>query len=70
MNQPSSQPWYQLYASAIVELDVLQLIERLNATEAAIDVRLHDLRFDSDHHEERQLMSDAQRTLACLRRDH
>ena len=70
MNQGSSEHWYQLYASAIVELDALQLIERLNATEAAIDGRLHDLRFDSDHHEERQLMSDAQRTLAFLRRFH
>jgi hypothetical protein len=70
MNQASSQRWYQLYASAIVELDALQLIERLNATEAAIDGRLHDLRFDSDDHEERQLMSDAQRTLALLRRFH
>jgi hypothetical protein len=69
MNEASSQqPWYQLYASAIVELDAEQLIERLNATEAAIDGRIHDLRFDSDHHEERLLMDDALRTLAFLRR--
>jgi len=68
MNEASSQPWYQLYASAIVELDAKQLIERVTATEAAIDGRLHDLRFDSDHHEERILMDDAQLTLAFLRR--
>jgi len=68
MNEAKSQPWYQLYASAVVELDPKQLIERVVATEAAIHGRLQDLQYDSDHHEERQLMEDAQRTLAFLRR--
>jgi hypothetical protein len=68
MNEARSQPWYQLYASAVVELDPKQLIERVDATEAAIHGRLLDLQYDSDHHEERQLMEDAQRTLAFLRR--
>ena len=30
--------------------------------------RLRDLQYDSDHHNERELMEDAQRTLAFLRR--
>jgi hypothetical protein len=68
MDEAKSQPWYQLYAAAVVELDPKQLTERVDATEAAIHGRLRDLRYDSDHHEERQLMEDAQHTLAFLRR--
>ncbi len=70
MNEATSQPWYQLYASAIVELDAKQLIERVTATQVAIEGRLHDLRFDSDHHEERRLMDDAQLTLSAFYRRH
>jgi hypothetical protein len=44
-------------------LDPKQLIERVDATEAAIHGRLRDLQYDSDPHQERQLMEDAQRTL-------
>lgn len=68
MNETESQRWYQLYASAVVELDHGRLIERLNTTEAAIHSRLRDLQYDCDHHEERQLMEDALRTLDLLRR--
>src|ERR1700676_647391 len=68
MNEGKSQPWYRLYASAIIELDLKQFIERVDASEAAIHGRLRDLQYDSDHHEERQLMADAQHTLALLRR--
>ena len=68
MDEAKSQPWYQLYATAVVELDPKQLIERVDATEAAIHGRLRDLQYDSDHHEERHLMGDAQRTLEFLRR--
>ena len=68
MNEGKSQPWYQLYAAAVVELDSKHLLERVDATEAAIHGRLRDLQYDSDHHEERQRISDAQRVLAFLRR--
>ncbi len=68
MTEAKSQRWYQLYASALVELDPRQHIERVEATEAAIHGRLRDLQYDSDHHEERQRMADAQHTLAVLRR--
>jgi hypothetical protein len=63
MNEAKSQPWYQLFASAVVELDHKKLIQRVDAAEAAIHGRLRDLQYDSDHHEERQLIEDAQRTL-------
>ncbi|MGA8312389.1 MAG: hypothetical protein WB755_20330 [Terriglobales bacterium] len=68
MNEGKSQPWYQLYASAVLELEPEQIIERVDAAEAAIHGRLRDLQYDSDHHEERQLMEDARRTLSFLRR--
>ena len=68
MNEGKSQPWYRLYASAVLELDPKQLIERVDASEEAIHGRLRDLQYDSNHHEERQLMADAQHTLALLRR--
>ena len=68
MNEAESQPWYQLYASALVELDPNHLIERVETTEAAIHRRLRDLQYDSDHHEESQLIADAQHALAVLRR--
>ena len=54
--------------AAVVELDPKQLIERVDATEAAIHGRLRDLQYDSNHHEERHLMEDVQRTLEFLRR--
>ena len=68
MNDGKSQPWYRLYASAVLELERKQVIKRVDAAETAIHGRLRDLQYDSDHHEERQLMEDAQRTLAFLRR--
>ena len=67
MHEAESQLWYQLCAAAVVELDPKQLIERVAAAEAAIRGRLRDLQHDSDHHAERQLMEDAQRTLKFLR---
>jgi len=68
MDQIKSQSWYQLCAAAVIELDPKLLIERVDVAEAAIHGRLRDLQYDSDHHEERQRMEDAQRTLALLRR--
>ena len=69
MNEAALQPWYKLYASAIVELEPKKLIERVDAAESAIRGRLRDLQYDSDHHEERELLADAQHALAFLRRD-
>jgi hypothetical protein len=63
-----SQLWYRLYASAVLEVEPKHLNERVDAAEAAIHSRLRDLQCDSDHHEERQRMEDAQRFLGFLRR--
>ena len=67
MDRISCQPWAVLFESAFMEFDSAKLVERIGKAEAAIDVRLFDLRNDSDHHEERELISDAQRSLRFLR---
>jgi hypothetical protein len=58
----------ELYSAAVLEVEPDRLIERVDAAESAIHGRLRDLQYDSDHHEERQLIGDAQRTLSFLRR--
>jgi hypothetical protein len=68
MDEAQSQSWYQLSAAAVIEFNPKQLIDRVDAAEAAIHGRLRDLKYDSSHHEERQLIQDVQRTLAFLRR--
>lgn len=67
MDQIQFQSWYQLCSAAVIELEPKLLIERVDAAEAAIQGRLRDLQFDSNHHKERQLMEDALRTLRFLR---
>ena len=42
-----------------MRLDPKKLIEHVGIDEAAIDTRLFALRADSDHHDERDLMTDA-----------
>jgi hypothetical protein len=68
MNEGKSQRWFELYSAAVLELEPDRLIERVDAAESAIHGRLRDLQYDSDHHEERQLIGDAQHTLSFLRR--
>ncbi|MGA8313349.1 MAG: hypothetical protein WB755_25220 [Terriglobales bacterium] len=68
MIEGKSLPWFDLYASAVLEVEPERLVERVDAAEAAIHGRLRDLQYDSDHHEERQLIEEAQRTLLFLRR--
>jgi hypothetical protein len=68
MTDAKSQHWYRLYASAAAaEPDRNRLIERVDATEAAIYGRLRALQYDNDHQGERQLIADAQDFLAFLR---
>jgi hypothetical protein len=67
MDEIRSQVWVACLESAFMELDARKLIERIGTAEAAIDARLFALRNDSDHHEERELIADARRTLRSLR---
>jgi hypothetical protein len=68
MTNAESELWFELYASAVLEWEPERTIERVDTADAAIQARLRCLQYDSDHHEERQLMKDAQRTLSFLRR--
>jgi hypothetical protein len=63
MSEAKSQPWFQLYASALVEFDPKQLIERVDATKPAIRGRVRDLQYDSDHHESGNLWRTRKHTL-------
>jgi hypothetical protein len=67
MIKAKCEPWFEVYASAVLELESERSIELVDAAEAAIQARLRELQYDSDHHEERQLIKDAQRTLTFLR---
>jgi len=67
MDEISSQMWVKRVENALLELDPKKLYERIRTAEAAIDGRIFDLRNESDHHEERSRMADAQRTLNALR---
>ena len=68
MDDIRAQAWVACFESAFMELDPKRLMERIGMAEAGIEARLFDLRNDSDHHEERELITDAQRTLRSLRR--
>jgi chemotaxis regulatin CheY-phosphate phosphatase CheZ len=61
-------PWAALYEGALLEFDSKKLIERIGYAETAIEERLYDLRLDSNHHAERQMIQDAQGALRFLRR--
>jgi len=50
-----------------LSLNPKKLVKLADATDKAIQSRLRDLQYDSDHHEERRIMGNAQRTLAFLR---
>src|SRR5579862_7488293 len=69
MDQVKSTPWVVSCKCAFIERDPKKMIELIGMAESAIDARLFDLRNDTDHHEERQLMSDAQSNLGLLRRE-
>ncbi|MDP9158961.1 MAG: hypothetical protein M3O09_01865 [Acidobacteriota bacterium] len=64
----SPLPWAALYEGALLEFEPEKLIERIDCAETAIEQRLYDLRFDSNHHAERQMIQDAQGALRFLRR--
>lgn len=64
----SPLPWTALYEGALLEFDSKKLIERIGCAETAIEERLYDLRLDSNHHAERQMIQDAQGALRFLRR--
>jgi signal transduction histidine kinase len=69
VDDPKLSAWADRFKSAFLEPNPTKLIGRVEVAEAAIDGRLFALRNDSDHHEERQQINDAQRTLRILRKN-
>ncbi len=67
MDKIRAQAWVAGYESAMLEFDPKKLSDRISVAEKTIDDRLFELRNDSDHHEERRLILDAQRALRVLR---
>lgn len=67
MDEIRTQAWVGCFESAFTEIDSKRLTERIDTAEAAIDARLFELRNDSGHHEERVLITDAQRSLRSWR---
>jgi hypothetical protein len=62
--------WRKLFQAAILELDPVQLHERIEAASAAMQQRVEKLmgNYDGDSREERQAILDALHTLRTLRR--
>jgi hypothetical protein len=61
-----SQAWYQLFASAMLELDPARFKELADAAETAMSDRLEELQPSTDHQEERDMIADARKQLATL----
>ena len=69
MNVPQSADWQTPYQEALLEADEKKLKEKILLTEWRIFERLRQLSCDDNHHEERQAIQDALRTLLVLKRD-
>lgn len=63
-----SQAWYQLFASAMLELNPARFKELADAAEIAMNDRLEELQPSTDHQEEHHMIADARRRLATLHR--
>lgn len=60
--------WQRPCADAVMELDVSKLLDRVTAAEAAIFLRLQELKTAPDGAEERSALADAMKTLRALKR--
>jgi hypothetical protein len=63
------KPWFEVYKTAMLELDPQKLPERIVAAKEAVRLRLKDIEGDSDHHAERQQIEDALNSLRILERE-
>jgi hypothetical protein len=63
-----SQAWYQLFASAMLELNPARFKELTDAAEIAMSDREEELQPSTDHQEECHMITDARIQLATLRR--
>ena len=61
--------WQSEFEEAIVELNPERLADKIKHCELAVFVRLQELAFNSDHHDERQAIADALSILREVKRD-
>jgi hypothetical protein len=77
MSDPSCEPsnytypeWQPQVQAALVELDLTQLPQRIEAAEIAISNRLQSIGLNPNHHAERLAISDAVANLRLLKREY
>jgi hypothetical protein len=63
------QRWRYLYEDAVLELDPLQLEQRIGSATSAIETRFLELEDHSDATAERRKLEQARRILEMLRRN-
>ena len=62
------ETWVELYRSAILELDIERLPEKIQVAGKAIEARIQALDGNNDCREERHALQDARRNLRLLER--
>jgi hypothetical protein len=60
--------WQPEFQEAVVELDRKKLPEKIQKFETAVFVRLQELAYDNDHHDEREAIADATSTITALKK--
>ena len=68
MVSDGQEEWLELYRGALMELDRTKLPQKIEAANAAIQKRIHELLASKDGHQEHQILEDALRNLRSLRR--
>jgi|HubBroStandDraft_6_1064221.scaffolds.fasta_scaffold01110_8 hypothetical protein len=61
--------WQRLYIEALVETNILTLVDRVARAEKALHLRAEELRMSVEGVEERWAISDAERGLCVLKRE-
>ena len=69
MNDLRYTQWQASFVDAITEIDSQKLAVKVEKVEGTIFDRFQALSSDSNHHEERQALTDAVATLRILKRD-
>ena len=62
-------PWQQAYEAVLKETDTKALFKLVEIAEAALRTRLAELKGSSDHHSERQAISEALANLRFVKRE-
>ena len=60
--------WEREFQDTILEFDQDKLPEKAQRFEHAVSIRLQELAFDSDHHDEREAIADATTTISVLKK--